>query len=146
MSENIPEKSNKSPKATCLIITPFDAAGSRLKDTIQHALDEVGIRTLRMENLHPGAVLANAVTDAIKSADFIVVDVSRQNPNVMYELGYAHALRKPTIIIMDEDVNSPLPSDLQGLLYITYNSDNLRDLRNKIMHNTQRYIVSGGEK
>jgi predicted nucleotide-binding protein len=140
------EKSSKPAKATCLIITPLDSAGTRLKDTIQRALDEVGIRTLRLENLSSGAALVNAVTDAIKSADFIVVDVSRQNPNVMYELGYAHALRKPTILIMDSDINSPLPSDLQGLLYLTYDSDNLRDLRNKIMHNAQRYIVSGDEK
>ena len=140
------EKSNKPAKATCLIITPFDAAGARLKDTIQRALDEVGVRTIRLENLRPSAVLVNAVTDAIKSADFIVVDVSRQNPNVMYELGYAHALRKPTILIMDSEVNSPLPFDLQGLRYIAYDADNLRDLRNRIMHNAQRYIVSGGEE
>ena len=146
MPVTIPGQSIKQPKATCLIITPFDAAGLRLKDTIQRALDEVGIRTLRLENLSPGAALVNAVTDAIKTADFIVVDVSRQNPNVMYELGYAHALRKATILIMDSDVNSPLPSDLQGNLYITYNSENLRDLRNKIMHSAHRYIASGGEK
>jgi nucleoside 2-deoxyribosyltransferase len=146
MPVTIPGKSIKPPQATCLVITPFDAAGSRIKDTIQRALDEIGIRTLSLDNLSPGAAWVNAVTDAINFSDFIVVDVSRQNPNIMYELGYAHALRKHTILIMDENVNSPLPSDLQGSLYITYDSDNFRDLRNKLMHNVQRYIVSGGEK
>ena len=146
MPVNIPGKSIKSPRATCLIIAPFDAAGSRIKDTIQHALDEVEIRTLSLDNLRPGAAWVNAVTDAIKFSDFIVVDITRQNPNVMYELGYAHALRKPTILLMGLDTKSPPPTDLQGLLYITYDPSNLRDLRNEIIHYAQRYKVSGGEK
>ena len=146
MPVNIPGKSIKPSKPTCLVIAPFDAAGSRIKDTVQHALDDIGIHTLSLDNIPLGAALVNAVTDAIQISDFIVADVSRQNPNVMYELGYAHALRKPTILILSSDVNSPLPSDLQGNLYITYDSDNLRNLRNKIMHRAQRYIMSGGEK
>ena len=146
MPVNIPGKSIKPPKATCLIITPFDAAGSRIKDTLQRTLEEVEIRTLSLDNLAPGAAWVNAVTDAIKFSDFIVVDVTRQNPNVMYELGYAHALRKPTILLRGLDAKSELPSDIQGFLYIAYDPSNLSGLRNEIVHYAQRYKASGGEK
>jgi predicted nucleotide-binding protein len=146
MPENLPEKSTKPPKTTCLIIVPFDAAGSRIKDTIQRALDDIEVRTVSLDNLKPGAAWVNAVTDAIKLSDFIVVDITRQNPNVMYELGYAHALRKPTILLVALDAKSPPPTDLQGLFYITYDPSNLRNLRNAIIQHTQRYTIPWGEK
>jgi hypothetical protein len=64
MPVNISGKSVKPPKATCLIIVPFDPAGSRIKDTIQRAMEEIDIRALSLDNLAPGAAWVNAVTDA----------------------------------------------------------------------------------
>ncbi len=146
MPVSIPGKSIKTPTTTCLVIAPFDTAGSRIKDTIQRALEEVGINSLSLDNLQPGASWVNAVTDAIKFSDFIVVDVSRQNPNVMYELGYAHALRKPTILLMSLETASSIPSDLQGHLYVAYDPKNLHSLREEIIRASYRYKVSGGGK
>ncbi len=41
------------------------------------------------------------------------------NANVFYELGYAHALGKPTILLAQRD--SKLPFDIQSFRVVFYN-------------------------
>jgi len=48
----------------------------------------------------------------IFEADLIVVDLTGNNPNVLYELGVAHALNKPTVLISQDD--SALPFDIRA--------------------------------
>lgn len=55
---------------------------------------------------------------AIVSAILIIADCSGRNPNVFYEIGLAHAIGKPVILITrdEEDV----PFDLHHRQYIRY--------------------------
>lgn len=39
------------------------------------------------------------IINAIGKSDVIVADLAGHNPNVLYELGYAHAAEKPTILL-----------------------------------------------
>ena len=57
----------------------------------------------------------NILADIVKPiyfADIILADLTGLNPNVMYELGIAHALKKKTIVITQDDLNC-LPFDLK---------------------------------
>lgn len=65
-----------------LVITPFDASGARLLDALRRALEEIGVEVFRFDHVSAGASWANAITDAVRAADFVVVDVTRRNPNV----------------------------------------------------------------
>ncbi len=63
----------------------------------------------------------NDVTDDIWNAlvnSFVIADCTNRNPNVFYELGIAHTLGKPALLItqLKEDV----PSDLRSFRYIEY--------------------------
>jgi nucleoside 2-deoxyribosyltransferase len=105
---------------------------------VRQALADAGIETVSMMDdiFDPGAMWASAISDAIHAADLIVVDLSHANPNVMYELGFAHALRKPTVLLASRDSGSKIPSDLAGLSTLLYDpanpSDLTRQLRNWI--------------
>jgi predicted nucleotide-binding protein len=76
---------------------------------------------------------------------FIVVDVTRQNPNVFYELGFAHALRKPTILLASAAEKRALPSDLDGFQFIVYDGDNLRSLVDNVQRAAKGFVVGGEE-
>lgn len=54
----------------------------------------------------------------IQSCDFIIADVSNRNPNVFYELGYAHALDKLCLLITQEAEN--IPFDLKHKRHLVY--------------------------
>jgi hypothetical protein len=111
------------------IIAPFDPDGQRLQNTVRNAIEEAGFRVARRNDaVRPGAELASSILDGIREADLIIADVSRPNPNVFYEMGFAHALGKPTFLLFDIRSGSSLPSDLAGLEYITYDPANFRGL------------------
>jgi hypothetical protein len=115
-------------KPRSLIIAPFDDGGVRVQEALGRALEKLDIEVARFDHLSPGAVLANAVTDAIKSADFIVADVTNQSEWVLYELGFAHAMRKPTVLIASAQSKTGLPSNLSGFSFIVYEPDDLEGL------------------
>jgi len=56
-------------------------------------------------------ILAKIIT-GIEEADLIVADLTDTNPNVLYELGVAHALGKPTILIAE--TVERLPFDIRS--------------------------------
>ncbi len=116
-----------------LILAPFDTSYERVRDVIHRSLRKQSIQIITLDDvMKPGAILANAVTDAIRTADLIVADVSRKNPNVLYELGFAHALRKPTLLLVDADEASKIPFDLAGYQMVIYDPKNLTPLQHQI--------------
>jgi hypothetical protein len=66
--------------------------------------------------------ITDQIIEALKTADLIIADITGPNPNVMYELGYAHALGK-NVIVMNADSGSPF--DVQDYRRIIYAPDNL---------------------
>jgi nucleoside 2-deoxyribosyltransferase len=56
--------------------------------------------------------------NAINNADVLIAEVSDQNPNVMFELGYAYAFGK-VVILMTQDV-SKSPFDILGDRQLIY--------------------------
>lgn len=61
------------------------------------------------------------IIQPIFEADVIVADLTNLNPNVMYELGIAHALNKKTITITQDELSS-LPFDLKQYRAKDYNT------------------------
>jgi nucleoside 2-deoxyribosyltransferase len=120
------------------VIAPFDPDGRRVQDAVQRAVEEVGFRVVQYsDSFRPGAELTSNILDNIRQADFIIADVSRQNPNVLYEVGFAHALRKPTILLFNIKSDYNLPSDLAGLQYIAYDLVNLSGLADRVKSETK---------
>ena len=108
------------------IITPFDDDGRRVATAISEGLERAGFEVIRLESMfRPGSPLTASMTEAIAAANLVVADLSRQNPNVYYELGFAHGLRKPTILVTSSEGAANVASDLQGFLYLAYDRSNL---------------------
>jgi len=73
------------------------------------ALQELGIEPLVAGKAKgEGLSIHDSVVKSIKSADFFVCDLTIANPNVIYELGLAHAWGKSTILISQLSDNIPL--------------------------------------
>jgi nucleoside 2-deoxyribosyltransferase len=111
------------------VIAPFDRELQPVLEAVQQAAVEAGFTTERFDHSPPGAIITSLILDRIRQAELIVAEVSRQDSNVMYELGFAHAFRKPTILLLDlKSGDSKLPSDLAGFEYFSYDRADLRRL------------------
>lgn len=129
LSLMIKEVDKLSMKLTCILLAPFDESMNRIKDAIEVTLRSENIELLRMDkSLSPGAQWANSSLNLIRSVDFIIADITRYNPNVLYEMGYAQALNKPILMIIDKSSAKSIPTYLAGFLYLAYDNNNLREL------------------
>lgn len=122
-------------KKTCFIIMPFSKAtvkGDELneetltyiyEDIIKKAVSEYlkdnkkVFDDISRFNSKIGSIVSG-IAKNLNSSDLVIADLSGLNPNVMYELGVRHTLKRGTIIIT-QDINS-LPSDLRDYLCIEY--------------------------
>ncbi len=72
-----------------------------LASTIKSAADRMSERTDRVGiSIWPqidvfGACIPDRIRDSIREADFFICDITKSNPNVYYEAGYAIGLGKP---------------------------------------------------
>jgi len=51
-----------------------------------------------------------------------LIAISENCSNVFYEIGYAHALKKPTILLCDKALRDRLPFDVSGFRTIFYDN------------------------
>jgi nucleoside 2-deoxyribosyltransferase len=89
---------------------PYDAL---YQEVIQPVSHRAGFKALRADDVYrPGVILQDIIRGIIES-DVIVADITPTIPNVFYELGYAHALQKPTILLANRQIEK-LPFDVSG--------------------------------
>jgi hypothetical protein len=96
---------------------PFD---SIYTDVIAPVSLEMGFLAERADEFKgPGLILRDIIESILTSA-VIIAEITPPNPNVFYELGYAHALGKPTILLAERD--RQLPFDVSGYRVIFYDN------------------------
>ena len=106
-----------------LIIHPSTSEFKATYEMLSDVVAKAGAAPFRIdEPLSAGRVVIAQVYRAIEKADAIICDLSTTNANVMYQLGYAHALGKPVVVIARtvEDV----PFDLSGVPFLAYANSN----------------------
>lgn len=62
------------------------------------------------------------------------------NPNVTYEMGWARALRKPTILVREESSDAP-KADYRMLYHATYKKEAHPTLKREVRNNIEAILV-----
>jgi len=86
---------------------------------------------------HPGLILKDIIHGLVES-EVIIAEITPANPNVFYELGYAHALGKPTILLAAR--GSDLPFDVHGYRCIFY--DNTIGGKKEVKANLKEHLAN----
>lgn len=109
---------------------PFDKAFDDVYEFgIKGACEDAGVYCERVdEQIFPGSML-DRIYNQISTADLLVADMTGRNPNVFYEVGYAHALGKNVILLTQraEDI----PFDLKHFPHVVYGGQ-IKDLRGEL--------------
>lgn len=85
---------------------------------IKATAEEVGLRAERVDEQLYSESMLERIYQQIGTADIIVADMTGQNPNVFYEVGYAHAKGKLCILLTQNA--SDIPFDLKQHRHIVY--------------------------
>jgi hypothetical protein len=110
-----------SASDSCFVLMPFGApVGGYYAQIYEPAIRKAGLRAVRADDDIFGAgKIIDQIWEGINAAKVLVAELTGRNPNVFYELGLAHALDKPVVLVSsnEEDV----PFDLKHIRVIYYN-------------------------
>ena len=105
------EVSTRRPTAF-VVIQYTDRFDSLFEDVIQPVCDASGVEAYRASDIDRPGVIIQDIIQGLEESQIIVAEITPGNPNVYYELGFAHALRKPAILLADRETK--LPFDISG--------------------------------
>jgi nucleoside 2-deoxyribosyltransferase len=99
---NINEKNiNEIDDSLVFVLTPFNERFIKSYESILDVCSKYGLRCLRGDERFVEGDIFPQIMKHIVNAKIIIANITGRNPNVFYELGIAHALNKPTIIISE---------------------------------------------
>lgn len=103
----------------CFVIMPYEKNLNEYYFTlIKPTVEEKGYNVTRADEIYGNRPIIDDITSGIEDADLLIADVTGKNPNVNYELGYAHAKKKEVIIITQNITD--IPFDYQHRRVIEY--------------------------
>jgi len=109
----------QSEKKTCFALMPFsDPFNLIYKDHIKNIVEKYNFVCVRADEIYDINPIIEDIIKLIISADVLIVDLTTKNPNVFYELGIAHAIEKPTILITQSMAD--VPFDVPHIRCIKY--------------------------
>jgi hypothetical protein len=112
----------------CFVMMPFGKDFDRLYyEFIKPCVEQVGLTALRADEIRTTGSVVEQIRVSIQQSRLCVADVSDRNPNVLYELGIAHTLGKPTILLARS--TKDVAFDIAGLRLILYDIDDLAQFR-----------------
>ena len=105
----------------CFVLMPF--GDMRDLQTIYHdhvkpVIERCGLRCERADDIYDVSGVMQSVWEGINKARIVIADLTERNANVFYELGIAHTLGKP-VIMLSQSIDF-VPFDLRHLRCIVY--------------------------
>lgn len=114
-------KKRGRPDRVCFVLMPFkDPFNTYYGRVYVPAITKAGLKPVRIDELfRPGPVVKD-IWEHVVAAQVLVAELTERNANVFYELGLAHAVGKPVVLVTQnlEDV----PFDLRHLRVLSYNT------------------------
>lgn len=106
-------------KRKCALLLDFDKC--QIEATIRDVFGKT-YDCIRSDQTGKSGNFVSDVVRLIGTADLVIADISGHNPNVLYELGLAHAFRRETLVVKCvRDLTSlELPADLSQYQVIPY--------------------------
>ncbi len=112
------------------ILMPFDKKFDDIYNLgIKSAAVEANILAERVDEQFYEENMLDRIYNQIELSDFIVADMTDKNPNVFYEVGYAHAKGKICILLTQKA--DDIPFDLKHHRHIVY-GDSISHLKKQL--------------
>lgn len=113
---------------SCFIIQPFDGEkfDSRYEDTFKPAIENANLKPYRVDKDPSTLVPIDDIERGIQASSICFAEISTDNPNIWYELGYASSQGKRIVMVCEEGRKN-YPFDIQHRSIISYKSNSKKD-------------------
>lgn len=122
----------------------------KLGDQLEQYLHERNITIdLTYGTFIPGTSILEQVSESIQDSDICIFDISENNPNVIFESGYAMGDKKSIILTKNKrssEAGISPPTDLSGYIYTRYEDGALTDQVDEIGSAIHDFVQSSHPK
>lgn len=117
----------------CFVIMPFAKSYNKIYNKIKTVLEDNGRVCVRADEIYQTKEILNIIFEHMHRAELIIADLTDKNPNVFYELGYAHSMDKNTILLTQNIDDVPFDLRNRQLIEYTNSESGLKKLSEAIM-------------
>lgn len=113
----------------CFVIQPFDGGkyDKRFVDIFEPAITKANLKPYRIDKDVSVRVPIDEIEKGISESLICFAEISTDNPNVWYELGYAFACGKDVVMVCSDERHGNFPFDIQHRHIIKYNTSSKSD-------------------
>ncbi|HSH71875.1 MAG TPA: hypothetical protein VK974_02340 [Methylophilaceae bacterium] len=124
---------------------PFDGGlfDKRYEDTFSKAILEAGLEPYRVDQDPKVSIPIQDIESGIKDSRICFAEITQDNPNVWFELGFAIASGKEVILVCSAERTTKFPFDIQHRSIIRYKVESASDfdnLRKQITTKIKAYL------
>ena len=113
----------------CFVIQPFDndKFDKRFVDIFEPAILKADLEAYRIDKDLSVRIPIDDIEKGIFESSICFAEITTDNPNVWYELGYAFACNKDVVMVCSEERLGKFPFDIQHRHVITYKTSSTSD-------------------
>jgi len=112
----------------CFIIQPFNTRfNQRYEEVFKPAIIEAGLEPYRIDQDLSTRVPIESIEKGIKESLLCFAEISTDNPNVWYELGFAFACKKDVVMVCSDERQDNFPFDIRHKQIIKYGTNSVSD-------------------
>jgi hypothetical protein len=109
-------------KPQVFVVMQFtDEYNQLYREVICPVCAEFGYEVIRGDNIYTSTLIIDDIAASIRESSLVIADITPNNANVYYEVGFAHGISKPTILLSDRK-REKLPFDISGFRLIFYDN------------------------
>lgn len=144
MTKANPAEHRTTPKPFVFVLMPFEEIFTDVyKLGIKAACADAGTYCERLDEQIFDESMLERVYNQIAKADLVIADMTGRNPNVFYEVGYAHALGKRVVLVTQKAED--IPFDLKHYYHIVYGGS-ISKLKEALTPRVQWYAYHSGSQ
>ena len=127
------------------LVIPFTKEFNDISLAIRQVVEMQGHTFVKIDELFATGSITTQIQNEIRKASLVIADISKQNPNVMFELGFAQSSGIPVLPLCQ--LGEHIPFDIASVRTIIYDRERINDtlinpLRNFLTHsNFDEYLT-----
>jgi hypothetical protein len=108
--------------ANCFVMQPFDRGtfDKRYEDIFDPAIRAAGFEPYRVDRDPSVSIPIEEIEAGIRSSQLCLAEITTDNPNVWFELGYAICSKKAVCLVCSKERQTKFPFDVQHRSIIHY--------------------------
>jgi len=113
----------------CFVMQPFDGGtfDKRYEDVYAPAIQDADLEPYRVDRDPSVSIPIDDIESGIRNSEICLADITTDNPNVWFELGFAIAVPREVVLVCSDERTTRFPFDVQHRNILQYKTESRSD-------------------